>query len=553
MAYTPSTLLALPLITTGTEDGTWGNVVDNGLTSYLDIAVGGSIAITIDAANVTMTNTAGTNTVTNIATTATSATTSANTAQYAILNISGLKTAARSLILLGANGRKQYFINNAGTGGYALTVKAAASTGVTLVDGEKAIVIWNGTDYVKMAPGITPAGATTDLTAISVPSAGTASALTLTGGTSTTAATAGGAVTILGGTGASTGAAGAGGAVNITGGTSGSNASGAVSGGAVNITGGVGNSLNSAGAPGSVVISGGLTAIAGQSGGAVTISGASGYPASSTATGGAITITAGPGGSITSGTGGAVSISAGASAGSTGGTAGTTTISAGTTTGTAGNAGQIVFNVPAASGSGTAGATVFKMGGTEHARLLATGAWSFGATGTAYGSTGQVLTSAGNGDPVWSTAIVSATVQNSTSGTSIDFTSIPSWVKRVTIMFNGISTSGTSSYQVQAGAGSVTVSGYNGGCATGATFTSNSTGLIFNSAAAAAEVTYGSMVLTNITGNTWIASGNVYANAARGYYLAGQIALGGALDRVRITTVGGTDTFDLGAINIFYE
>jgi hypothetical protein len=57
-------------------------------------------------------------------------------------------------------------------------------------------------------------------------------------------------------------------------------------------------------------------------------------------------------------------------------------------------------------------------------------------------------------------AITSATAQASTSGTSINFTDIPSWVKRITVMFNGVSTSGTSIRQAQLGAGSVTTSGY---------------------------------------------------------------------------------------------
>lgn len=141
MAFTPTTNLSLPLIDTGTESGTWGEVVDNGLTSYLDIAIAGGLAITITSADVTLTKTAGTNTVTNIG---------ATTAQYAILNISGAKTAARNLNLPISS--KYYVINNAGTGGFLLTVRGVTpTTGVTLQDGEKAIVAWNGTDYVKVA------------------------------------------------------------------------------------------------------------------------------------------------------------------------------------------------------------------------------------------------------------------------------------------------------------------------------------------------------------------------------------------------------------------
>jgi hypothetical protein len=141
MAFTPTTNLSLPLIDTGTESGTWGELVDNGLTSYLDIAIAGGLAITITTADVTLTKTAGTSSVTNIG---------ATTAQYAILNISGAKTAARNLTLPASS--KWYIINNAGTGGFLLTVRGAGpTTGVTLVDGEKAIVAWNGSDFVKVS------------------------------------------------------------------------------------------------------------------------------------------------------------------------------------------------------------------------------------------------------------------------------------------------------------------------------------------------------------------------------------------------------------------
>jgi hypothetical protein len=147
MAFTPTTNLSLPLIDTGTESGTWGELVDNGLTSYLDIAIAGGLAITITTADVTLTKTAGTSSVTNIAST---------TAQYAILNISGTKTAARNLNLPITS--KWYIINNAGNGGFLLTVRGVTpTTGVTLVDGEEAIVAWTGSDYIKVASSVVSA------------------------------------------------------------------------------------------------------------------------------------------------------------------------------------------------------------------------------------------------------------------------------------------------------------------------------------------------------------------------------------------------------------
>jgi hypothetical protein len=147
----------------------------------------------------------------------------------------------------------------------------------------------------------------------------------------------------------------------------------------------------------------------------------------------------------------------------------------------------------------------------------------------------------------------------STSGTSIDFTGIPSWVKRITVMLSGVSTSSTSNPQIQLGAGSVTTSGYLG---TGSNFasgvaTSNYTtgfGIWASANWLAANVVSGGLVITNITGNTWVAFGSWGISNSNGVgTTAGNIALSGTLDRVRITTVNGTDTFDAGSINILYE
>ena len=151
-----TTNLSLPIITTGTESGTWGDLVDNGLTSYLDIAIAGGLPVAITTADVTLVNTAGTNLATNIST---------NTAQYAILNITGAKTAARSLILPAVS--KWYLINNsAATGGYLLTVKKSGGTGITLVDGEKALVMYDGSDYIKVTPSLTSNGGLSSVSSV---------------------------------------------------------------------------------------------------------------------------------------------------------------------------------------------------------------------------------------------------------------------------------------------------------------------------------------------------------------------------------------------------
>lgn len=145
-----------------------------------------------------------------------------------------------------------------------------------------------------------------------------------------------------------------------------------------------------------------------------------------------------------------------------------------------------------------------------------------------------------------------------TSGTSKDFTGIPSWVKRITVMFSGVSTSGSSPIQIQLGSGSVTTSGYTstfirtaaGGSSGGTTTT---TGLGASYTSGASDVVYGQSVITNISSNIWVSASMTQIGASNMTTSTGQISLGGTLDRVRITTVNGTDTFDAGSVNILYE
>lgn len=151
--------------------------------------------------------------------------------------------------------------------------------------------------------------------------------------------------------------------------------------------------------------------------------------------------------------------------------------------------------------------------------------------------------------------ISAGTAVASTSGTSIDFTSIPSWVKRITVMFSGVSTNGSSIKQVQIGAGSVTTSGYlstGSNLSTVAVVSSLTSGFIIYTNNAS-DVISGVMVLTLVSGNTWVSSHSAKAATNIAVTGGGDITLGGTLDRVRITTVNGTDTFDAGSINILYE
>lgn len=151
--------------------------------------------------------------------------------------------------------------------------------------------------------------------------------------------------------------------------------------------------------------------------------------------------------------------------------------------------------------------------------------------------------------------LVSATAQASTSGTSIDFTGIPSWVKRITILFSGVSLSSTADILVQLGdSGGFETTGYiSSGSATGtgAAISNSTTGMIIRSAAAA-SITSGIMTLQNISGNSWVASFAGKQSSTSSSYGGGDKTLSDTLTQVRITTTS-TDTFDAGTINIMYE
>lgn len=154
--------------------------------------------------------------------------------------------------------------------------------------------------------------------------------------------------------------------------------------------------------------------------------------------------------------------------------------------------------------------------------------------------------------------LVSGTSVASTSGTSIDFTGLPSGVRRITVMFNGVSTSGTSNILIQIGSGSVTTSGYSSSASVATNSVSSATstaGLIVTASLAGTSVINGNVILCLVSGNTFTSSGVLSLVTSTGTQFNGgnSPALGGALDRVRITTVNGTDQFDAGSINILYE
>ena len=172
-------------------------------------------------------------------------------------------------------------------------------------------------------------------------------------------------------------------------------------------------------------------------------------------------------------------------------------------------------------------------------------------TATAGTNTTQLATTAYvDGKMVLRTSVAS------TSGTSIDFTGIPTWAKRVTVMFNGVSTNGISVKNIQLGAGSIDTSGYVGRIFSVATNTlSITTGInIDDGGGGAADAKTGVITLVYISGNTWVATGLIDDDLSSvTYRVTYKKTLSGILDRVRLTTVNGTDIFDAGSINIMYE
>jgi len=153
-----------------------------------------------------------------------------------------------------------------------------------------------------------------------------------------------------------------------------------------------------------------------------------------------------------------------------------------------------------------------------------------------------------------------ATAVASTSGTSIDFTGLPSWIKRITVMFNGVSGSGTSPFLIQLGdSGGIENTGYASsvmrvGASTSSYLTSTA-GFLLQESNTAANLYNGIATIALIGSNNFAQTSFISSPTASnaGNTAAGSKTLSDTLDRVRITTVGGTDTFDAGTINILYE
>lgn len=158
--------------------------------------------------------------------------------------------------------------------------------------------------------------------------------------------------------------------------------------------------------------------------------------------------------------------------------------------------------------------------------------------------------------------LINTASQASTSGTSIDFTGIPAGVRRITVHLSGVSTNGTSDVVLQIGdSGGIENSGYLGAAAaysSGPNINSTSYTASFgvHPSVAAVTVMHGVAVLTlmDSAAFTWSYHGSLSnSNSATCASGSGNKSLSAELDRVRITTAGGVNTFDAGAISVTYE
>ena len=149
--------------------------------------------------------------------------------------------------------------------------------------------------------------------------------------------------------------------------------------------------------------------------------------------------------------------------------------------------------------------------------------------------------------------IVTATAVASTSGTSIDFTGIPSWAKRISIILSKVSTNGSSNLLIQIGGGSIENTGYASTAGNRGNENMSTAGYVITRSLASSSIITGSYTLFLIGSDEWIGSGVNTGGSNIPNFSAGSKTASGTIDRVRITTENGTDTFDAGLINIMYE
>lgn len=153
-----------------------------------------------------------------------------------------------------------------------------------------------------------------------------------------------------------------------------------------------------------------------------------------------------------------------------------------------------------------------------------------------------------------SAAITYGTIQATTSGTAFDFTGIPSTAKRITILFEGVSTTSVNPLTVLIGdSGGIETTGYISTVTTDSARSTSTTSFFVTEANVVAYVYTGQVVLVRLSAssNTWIQSGIIGENA-QVHSSAGYKTLSGTLDRIRVSR-NTSGAFDAGEINIMYE
>ena len=430
MSSTYSTNLAIELMGAGEQAGNWGSTTNTNLGTLIEQAISGVVTQAMADADQTITIPSG----------------ATGVARNMFIECTGALTAARNLIV--PTNKKLYFISNATTGGFAITVKVSGQTGVSVPAAAKIVLVMNsaGTDIVV---------ATNYMVALTL---GTPLAVAQGGTGSTTASTGTGGVVL---------------AVSPT------------------LT---GTPLAPTAAPGTNTTQIATTAFV------TAASGSLGTMSTQNANNVAIT-----GGTISG-----LSTPLPLASGGTGGT---------TSTGS----GAIVLASGATLASPTLNSPTF--GGTPGSSLITK---------------------------------MSAGGVSASGNTSVDFTSMPSWINIITVTFRNISTNGTSFMLVQLGTSSgVTTSGYvstsndlDGG---GGSSSSDSTSGLIMRISASANVINGIMTIAYMGSNTWVANHTCASTTTVVFMGGGTSALSGTLDRVRITTVNGTDAFDAGTLNVSYQ
>lgn len=197
-----------------------------------------------------------------------------------------------------------------------------------------------------------------------------------------------------------------------------------------------------------------------------------------------------------------------------------------------------ILELKTGTGSGTTALTLSTAQAATFAGAVTSSGLITGATGALY-------------------PIVRATAITLTNQTAPAFTDIPPWAKRVTLMLRGVSTNSTGTPLIQLGTGSTTytTSGYLGSASSmdAAVASTNYTTGFGTRVATAATVFHGNIIITNVTDNAWVASGNIgFSNTAASAIIAGSVSLGDTLTAVRLF-IDGTQFFDAGTINLLWE